>query len=123
MWNLISSQITTKRDSLERLGDIIGMNLISISIVLMEFKRDALLQQRFLIYYHIVTALAMVVILQLSRQYPKFFKQAFGGLQCFGMLRSSYHNVTLVREGERSASVMRCLINLYSKSKSSIVGV
>jgi len=99
------------------------MNLISISIVLMEFIGDALLQQRFLIYYRIVTALVMVVILQPSREYPKFFKQAFGGLECFGMLRSSYRNVTFVRERERSASVMRCVRNLSSKSKSSIVGV
>jgi len=99
------------------------MSLISISIVLMEFIGDALLQQRFLIYYRIVTALAMVVILQPSRQYPKFFKQTFGGLQCFRMLRSSYRSVILVREGERSPSVMRCLRNLSSKLKSSIVGV
>jgi len=99
------------------------MNLISIRIVVMEFTGDALLQQSFLIYYRIVTTLAIVVILQPSRQYPKFFKQAFGGLQCFGRLRSSYRNVTLVRERDRSASVMRCLSNLYSKSKSSIVVV
>jgi len=46
------------------------MNLISISIVLMEFIGDALLQQRFLIYYRIVTALTMDDILQPSIQYP-----------------------------------------------------
>jgi len=77
MWNLIISHITTRRDSYERLGDIIGMNHISISIVLIECAGDALLQQRFLICYRIVTALAMVVILQPSRQYPKFLKKAF----------------------------------------------
>jgi len=88
MWSLIILQITTRIDSYERLGDIIGMSLIYISIVLMEFTGDALLQQRSLIYYRIVTALAMVVILQLSKQYPKFFKKAFGGLQCFGILWS-----------------------------------
>jgi len=83
------SQITTRRDFCERLGDTIGMKLTYISIVLMEFIGGVLLQQRYMIYYRIVTAPATVVNLLLSRQSLSSFKQVSGGLQCFGMLTNS----------------------------------
>jgi len=67
----------------------------------MEFIGDALLQQRFMIYYCIVTVPAMVVILVPLSQSLRFFKQVSGGLQCFRMLTNSHCSMILVRGGER----------------------